>query len=47
MLNELYDLAQDPNETTDLAAKMPEKVATLRTLIDKLAQADRDALPKD
>ena len=44
---ELYDLAQDPNETTDLAAKMPEKVATLRTLIDKLAQADRDALPKD
>jgi arylsulfatase A-like enzyme len=44
---ELYDLAQDPNETTDLAAKMPEKVAALQTLIDKLAQADRDALPKD
>ncbi len=45
--SELFDLAADPNETTDLAAKMPGKVAALRTLFDKLAQADRDALPTD
>jgi arylsulfatase A-like enzyme len=44
---ELYDLAQDPNETTDLAAKMPEKVAALSAQLNKLAKADRDALPKD
>ncbi len=44
---ELFDLATDANETTDLAAKMPEKVAALRTTMDALSKADRDALPKD
>lgn len=44
---ELYDLASDPNETTDLAAKMPEKVATLRARMDALAKADRDSVVKD
>ena len=43
--SELYDLATDPNETTDLAARMPEKVAALRAKMDALARADRDALP--
>lgn len=44
---ELYDLARDPNEATDLAAKMPEKVAELRTRMDELAKADRDSVVKD
>jgi arylsulfatase A len=44
---ELYDLATDPNETTDLAAKIPEKVATLRTRMDGLSKADRDSVVKD
>jgi len=46
-VNELYDLATDPKEITDLATRMPEKVAALRALIVKLSQADRDALPTD
>lgn len=44
---ELYDLATDPNEATDLAAKMPEKVAALRARMDELAKADRDSVVKD
>ena len=27
---ELYNLASDPHDTTDLAAKMPEKAISLR-----------------
>jgi len=45
--SELYDLAADPSETTDLAAKNPEKVAALRAQMERLSVADRDALPKD
>jgi arylsulfatase A-like enzyme len=44
---ELYDLATDPNETTDLAAKLPDKVATLRARMDELSKTDRDAVAKD
>jgi len=44
---ELFDLASDPNETTDVAAKMPEKLAALRTQLEKLSRADRDALAED
>jgi len=44
---ELYDLASDPNETIDLAAKMPEKVVELRARMDELANADRDSVVKD
>jgi arylsulfatase A-like enzyme len=44
---ELFDLANDPNEMTDLAAKMPEKVSALRARMDELAGRDRDALPQD
>jgi len=46
-LVELYDLAKDPNETTDLAVKMPEEVAALRLRLEALARADRDALAED
>ena len=45
--SELYDLATDPNETTDLAAKMPEKIAILRATMDELSKADRDVVVKD
>ena len=45
--SELYDLATDPNETTDLAAKMPKKIAILRAKMDELSKADRDVVVKD
>jgi arylsulfatase A-like enzyme len=35
---ELFDLASDPSETTDLAAKHPDKVAELRERIQTLAR---------
>lgn len=44
---ELFNLADDPNETTDLAKKMPDKVAALRAQMDEIARADRDAEAKD
>ncbi|HEX5103601.1 MAG TPA: sulfatase, partial [Pirellulaceae bacterium] len=44
---ELFDLASDPNETTDLAAKMPDKVAQLKAKLAELAARDRDAVAKD
>lgn len=44
---ELFDLASDPNETTDLAAKMPDKVTALRAMMAELAKADLDAVAKD
>ena len=39
---ELFNLAQDPSETTDLAARNPEKVAELRRRVEALA---REAAP--
>lgn len=44
---ELFNLADDPNETMDLAKKMPEKVAALRAKMDDVARADHDAEAKD
>jgi len=44
---ELFDLAADPNETTDRAMKMPGKVAALRTRLEQPSKADRDALAED
>lgn len=44
---ELFDLATDPNEATDLAAQMPDKVAQLKEKLRKVAEADRDAVPRD
>ena len=40
---ELFDLARDPNETTDLAGKRPKEVAAFRQLMKALARADNDA----
>jgi arylsulfatase A-like enzyme len=37
---ELFDLASDPNETTDLATKMPDKVAALRSLLAEVSKGD-------
>lgn len=42
---ELYDLAADPNETKNLAASLPHKVAELRRLIQQhIDQAGTDAV---
>lgn len=34
-VTELYNLEEDPSETTDLVAKFPEKVKELELLMDK------------
>jgi arylsulfatase A-like enzyme len=42
---ELYNIAQDPTETKNLAAEQPEKVATLQKRINELAaQAEKPIL---
>ena len=44
----LYNLRQDPNETRDIAAEVPDKVKELRALMDRIALTDRDTVvPKD
>ena len=40
---ELFDLANDPSETTNLATSMPEKVTRLQQTIESVSAADRDA----
>jgi len=44
---ELFDLAKDPNETTDLANQNAGKVQQLLKELDSIAGADRDAVAKD
>lgn len=44
---ELYDIDQDPGETTDLAAKLPERVAELQSALAEYAKADKDAVADD
>ncbi|MBL9131597.1 MAG: sulfatase-like hydrolase/transferase [Verrucomicrobiaceae bacterium] len=44
---ELFDIANDPNETSDLAKKMPEKVAELQAALNEYAKADKDAVADD
>lgn len=44
---ELFDLASDPNEKANLAAKQPETVARLRAKLADLSKADRDAVAND
>lgn len=44
---ELYDVDQDPGETTDLAAKLPERVAELQSALAAYAKADKDAVADD
>lgn len=42
---ELFDLAKDPNEKTDLSRAKPETVARLRALLQREAKRDNDAVP--
>jgi arylsulfatase A-like enzyme len=44
---ELFNLAADANETRNLAAEEPGRVAEMRELMAKLAAADGDAVAKD
>jgi arylsulfatase A-like enzyme len=44
---ELFDLATDPNETTDLTAKEPQKLAALRMRLAELSESDKDAVAND
>jgi arylsulfatase A-like enzyme len=44
---QLFDLAQDAREKTDLAAKMPERVDALKRTLATIAKADRDAMVKE
>lgn len=43
---ELYNLARDLSEKTDLAAKMPDKVKELNPLIDRFLQDTKAVVPK-
>ena len=45
--SELFDLASDPGEKTNLAARQPEKVREMLGRMDAMAARDRDALAKD
>jgi arylsulfatase A-like enzyme len=45
--SELFDLAKDPYETTDLAAKMPKQVANLTQKLALVSKADNDARVKN
>jgi arylsulfatase A-like enzyme len=44
---ELYDIASDPNETKNLAAEQPAKVAELQAALAVYAKADKDAEAND
>jgi arylsulfatase A-like enzyme len=44
---ELYNLAADPGEKTDLSALHPDIVADLQSRLQQVASRDKDALPKD
>ncbi len=44
--DEMYDLAADPNQKTDLAAKRPEAVKELTELLAKVSERDNDARVK-
>jgi arylsulfatase A-like enzyme len=44
---ELFDLARDPNETSDLAKQLPDKVAEMQKKLAQISQADRDAVAND
>lgn len=44
---ELYDIIADPNETTDLAAKQPDQLASMKERMNVMAKRDRDAVVTD
>jgi arylsulfatase A-like enzyme len=45
--SELFNLADDPGETTNLAAERPGIVTEFQKSLAKIAAADRDAVAKD
>jgi len=44
---ELFNLATDPYETTNLADSMPDKVTSLKAKLAEISAADRDAVAND
>jgi arylsulfatase A-like enzyme len=44
---ELFDLAADPSETTDLASDRPEEVARLKQLMEEQTKLDRKTTPEN
>ena len=44
---ELFNLAEDPNETTNLTAEMPGKAAALQSKLAEMAKRDGDAAAND
>ena len=44
---ELFNIAIDPDETTNLSTQEPAKVVELRARMAELAKADRDAVADD
>ncbi|MHC5538928.1 hypothetical protein ACYOEI_11970 [Singulisphaera rosea] len=45
--SELYHLADDPYETTDLARREPGRLATLKALLAEIRKDDLDVIPED
>lgn len=45
--SELYDLASDPEEKTNLATRQPDQLRRMLALLDLASARDRDALPND
>ncbi len=45
--DELYHIAEDPGETTELAATMPERARELQSLLEQLRTADVQEKPED
>jgi arylsulfatase A-like enzyme len=44
---ELFDLRKDPNETTNLVSKMPDKASELQSKLAVISAADRDSVAND
>jgi arylsulfatase A-like enzyme len=44
---ELFNVAEDPNETTNLAPRMVDRVAELQKKLADVSKADRDSLATD
>ncbi|MEY4939541.1 MAG: Arylsulfatase [Verrucomicrobiota bacterium] len=43
----LFDLKKDPNERHDLAAAMPDRAKSLHTLLNRIAERDRESQVKE
>lgn len=44
---ELYDIANDPNESKDIATRLPDKLAELKAALEVYAKADKDSVVID